>query len=457
MQFKKGELISIEITGIAFGGKGIGHYDKRVVFVENTVPGDKILAKLTKIKTNFFEAKIEKILSPSNMRISPKCKHFKTCGGCSFQYLDYEEQLNFKQSQVKEALEHIGGFKNPPVQKIIGCKTPWNYRNKMEFTFSMNKDNKIHLGLHPKGYRYDVFDLEECYLSDNDIGTLVQLVRDFARKNNLQAYDFRKNTGLLRTLTVREGKRTGERLINLTTSHEEFRYKNEFVKLLTENLSKKPTSIYITKHIAKKGSKTTFEAENIYGKSYLTEELYVSADKKLKFNILPDAFFQTNTLQAEVLYNQILTIGDINHNDNVYDLFCGTGTIGLFCAHKAKNVFGVDINKNAIKNANQNALLNNIENIQYQAGDAFKIIEKRQDKPNVIIVDPPRAGLGDALCNHLLELGSEKIIYVSCNPATLSRDLQILCENEYLLKTIQPVDMFPQTYHIETICKLEKR
>ncbi|MCD6109549.1 23S rRNA (uracil(1939)-C(5))-methyltransferase RlmD [bacterium] len=458
MQLKKGELISIEITKIAFGGAGIGHYDNRVVFVENTVPGDKILAKLTKIKQNFLEAKMEEIQTPGDIRIKPRCKHFNECGGCSMQYLDYKNQLEFKELQVKESLEHIGNFSDTHVKKIIECKTPWHYRNKMEFTFSMNKDNKIHLGLHPKGYRYDVFDLKECYLESEDIGELIKLVQNFADEKNLKAYNFKTNSGLLRTLTVREGKRTGERLINLTTSHEEFEYKNDFVKLLTGSSHiQHPTSIYITKHISKKGAKTTFTRENIYGKPYLTEELHINNNQKLSFHILPDAFFQTNTFQAEILYNHVLALGEISHTDTVYDLFCGTGTIGLFCAHKAKLIFGVDLNKNAIENAKQNALLNNISNAEYQAGDAFKIIEGREDNPDIVIIDPPRAGLTEALCNHLLKIKAKRIIYVSCNPGTLARDLKILCENKYSLKEVQPVDMFPQTYHIEIICKLEIR
>lgn len=452
MQLKKGELISIEITKIAFGSAGIGHYDEKVVFVENTVPGDKITAKLTRIKTSFLEAKLEELVEPSPLRIKPKCKHFNECGGCSLQYLDYKDQLKFKESQVKEALEHLGRFTNPPVKKIIGCENHWYYRNKMEFSFSMNKTDKIYLGLHPKGYRYDVFDLEECYLENEDIGKIIRLVQDFAREKNLNAYNFHENAGLLRTLTVREGKRTGERLIILTTSHEDFPYKDEFIELLKDYA----TSIYITKHIAQKGSKTIFEAKNVYGKPYLTEELHISNDQKLTFHILPDAFFQPNTLQAELLYNQVLTLGEVTEQDTVYDLFCGTGTIGLFCAHKSKQVFGVDINKNAIENAKQNTLQNNITNTKYIAGDAFEIIKNRQDNPDVIIVDPPRAGLGEKLCNHLLELNTKRLIYVSCNPATLSRDLKILCEKKYRLTLAQPVDMFPHTYHIETICKLEK-
>lgn len=451
MQLKKGESISLDITKLAFGGAGIGEHEGKVVFVECTVPGDKVTAKITRIKPNFLEAKLEEIISPSAKRITPKCAHFNECGGCALQYLSYEDQLSFKENHVKESLEHIGGFKNPPMQKIIGCQNPWHYRNKMEFSFSMNQTDKVFLGLHPKGYRYDVFELKECHLESEDIGALVMLVQKFAREKNLKAYDYKKNTGLLRTLTVREGKKTGERLVNLVTSHEDFPYEKEFIDLLTGSEEiKKPTSIYITKHVIQKGSRTVFEAKNVYGKPHLTEEL-----NTLNFNILPDAFFQPNTLQAEILYTCVLELGEVTKEDIVYDLFCGTGTIGLFCAKSAKRVFGVDINKSAIENAIQNAKLNGITNAEYKAGDAFEIIKNMEEKPDIVIVDPPRNGLGEALCDHLLEIGARKIVYVSCNPATLSRDLKILCKDKYRLITGQPVDMFPHTHHVETVCKLQ--
>ena len=458
MQLKKGELITVPITKIAFGGAGLGHYDGKVVFVENTVPGDTVRAQVTKIKKSFMEAQKKDIITTSPLRIKPRCKHFDTCGGCSFQYVDYADQLRFKEEHVQEALTHLGNFTNPPVQPIISCDSHWFYRNKMEFSFSMNKDDTLHLGLHPKGYRYDVFDLTECYLQHEDIGVLLTSIVDFAREKKLPAYHFKSNTGLLRTLTVRDGKNTNDRMIILTTSHEPFEYKQELVNLLIKNKKiKEPTSIILQQHIARKGQRTRLNNETLYGKPFLTEEMHVDKNHQLTFNILPNAFFQPNTKQAEILYKHILKLSGIDNNDIVYDLFCGTGTIGLFCAHKAKYVFGFDINKQAIQNAQENAQNNGITNVYYEAGDAFTLIKNRNDHPHVIIVDPPRSGLGNILCDQLLTIDAKKIIYVSCNPATLSRDLAQLCENGYHLKTVQPVDMFPHTYHIETVCQLIKQ
>ncbi|MBD3157076.1 23S rRNA (uracil(1939)-C(5))-methyltransferase RlmD [Candidatus Peregrinibacteria bacterium] len=458
MQLKKGELITVNITKIAFGGAGIGHYNGKVVFIENTVPGDTVNAHVTRIKPSFLEAKKDTLITPSPLRITPRCTHFNTCGGCSFQYVDYTDQLRFKEEHVAEALTHLGAFTNPPMRPITACNSPWFYRNKMEFSFSMNKDDTLHVGLHPKGFRYDVFDLRECYLQHEDIGPLLTSLVTFFREKGMQAYHFTENAGLLRTLTIREGIHTNERMIILTTSHKPFKHKEDFVHhLLNSTTNKKPTSIILKQHIARKGHRTRFITETLYGKPHLTEEMNVNKTHKLTFNILPDAFFQPNTKQAELLYKHVLTLSEIDKNDVVYDLFCGTGTIGLFCAHKAKYVFGFDINANAIKNAQENADNNGITNVRYEAGDAFKLIKHRQDNPQVVIVDPPRSGLGEKLYNHLLTIQAQKIIYVSCNPATLARDLSHLCKHGYTLKVVQPVDMFPQTYHIETVCQLIKQ
>lgn len=464
MNLKKGENITLKIEKLAFGGAGIGYADndeKFVVFVEGVVPGDEVVAQLKKVKPKYAEARKIEILKPSPLRIQPKCQHFGKCGGCAFQCLTYEKQLEEKQSQVKEALEHIGGFSDPPILEIKPCENPYYYRNKMEFSFALSDDGETEVGLHPKHYRYEVFQLNECFLFNKDIGGITDAVQKFAKKFNLKPYNFRSNEGLLRTLVVREGKKTGERMVNLVTSGEKFTHVNEFVKLLTEDAGKngfKPvTSVYHTNHISKKGHRTEFKETLLFGKSSLKETMELETGAELHFEILPQSFFQPNTIQAEVLYGTVLELGNINKGDRVFDLFCGTGTIGLFCAHKAGHIFGVDLNKSAIENAKKNAQLNNIKNIEFAVGDAFEVISQRDDRPDKIIVDPPRAGLGPKLCEHLIELGAEHIVYVSCNPATLARDLEQLCKHRYKLQHVQPVDMFPHTYHIETVCELSLR
>ena len=439
-QYKKGEIIEVEIEKVAFGGAGIGHYDDRIVFINDTVPGDVVKARLTRIKPKYFEARIEEFEQESEMRIAPRCPHFEECGGCALQYLTYEDQLKIKKDQVKEALEHIGGFKSPNVMPIIGNKTPWFYRNKMEFSFADGL-----LGLHPKGYRYEVFELKECYLQTEKTAEIVKKVQIFANDHNLKAYNFKKGTGLLRNLVIRFGKNTKERMINLVISHEEFKYKNEFKKMFEKFAS----SIYITRIIQNKGRRTETVEELIYGKKVLLEKMC-----KLRFEILPQAFFQPNTLQAETLYKTVAELGEVTERDIVFDLFCGTGTIGLTLAEKAKQVYGADTNESAIKNAHENAQLNEIENIKFHAGDAYKAVKEWGIKPDITIVDPPRSGLSKKLCKKLAALKTPKIIYVSCNPTTQARDLQILKKHGYKLITVQPVDMAPQTYHIETVAKL---
>jgi 23S rRNA (uracil1939-C5)-methyltransferase len=426
MQYKKGQKIRVEIEKIAFGGRGIGHYDERIVFVNNAVPCDLVECSFTRIKPNFFEARLEKIIKESNQRIKPRCKHFNVCGGCTWQYLNYHKQLELKENQVKEALRHIGGFKNIEVKSIIGCDEPWFYRNKMEFSFY-----KKMVGLHPKGYRYEVFDLKECFLESDVIPKILKKIRKIIKP------------GLI-SLTIREGKRTNERLINLTYTDAEVN-RQKYINLM------KPfaTSIYITKKIAKKGQKTEFIEEHLFGKKTLTEELC-----NLKFKILPQAFFQPNTLQAEKLYNKAVEISEIKAHDTVLDLFCGTGTIGMTIAKHANEVFGIDSNESAIENAKQNAKTNKIKNIKFVSGDAYKKVKELNLKPDIVIVDPPRCGLNQKLCEKLAELKPKTIVYISCNPTTQARDLKSLANSGYNLDLMQPIDMAPHTYHIETVAKL---
>ena len=476
---RKHEKISVDIEKLAFGGAGIGYLmhaeNKLVVFVENTIPGDSVTAEITKIKPNYLEARLSEIIKPSDLRIEPRCKHFGICGGCTLQNLIYEDQLEIKENQVKEALSHIGGIKNPPVLPIIGFikgdEGPWFYRNKMEFSFGTDTDGSITLGLHPKHRSYDVFQIEECFLESEDIGEMVSTVAEFMNENNISPYNYKNDSGLLRTFFVREGKRTGERMVNMVVSDAPFLKQKEFIKMLVQSDKfKSPTSIYLTNQIVKKGHRTEFVENCIFGEPHLNERMELEgatagaknsvgagtsngAAASLEFEILPQSFFQTNTLQAEVLYETVLKLGGINKKDIVYDLFCGTGTIGLFCAHKASSVLGVDINESAILNARANAEKNGMKNVKFYIGDVFEVISDRVEKPDVIIVDPPRVGLGDKLCEHLLSTDAPKIVYVSCNPTTLARDLKVLC-SKYRLVSAQPVDMFPHTYHIETVCEL---
>lgn len=478
MNFKKGDLVSLEIIDLAFGGAGVGkisdtisrddisNTENFVVFVEATVPGDIVSVRLTKIKKQYGEARLEKILTPSSKRITPRCKHFGVCGGCSLQFLSYEEQLRWKEKMVFDALTRLGGFSKLPLASIIGCESPWFYRNKMEYTFGPEEI----IGLHPKKNFRDVFDLQECFFQSPLSVKIARGVSAWAKQNNFPE-------GFLKNLVVREGKNTGEVLLNLITSEDDNSWDAKFADFIGQQFPE-VSSLYRTAVLVQKNKRTMMKERLLKGKPALTESLTVARGKTapwhmtheqgeqktdaitLSFDILPQAFFQTNTKQAEVLYEKILEFAAPEPDEEVLDFFCGTGTIGMFFAKKgAKKVTGVEINEAAIESARSNAQKNNLSNIEFYCGNIEDVfIQKQQDqkeKPaSLLITDPPRAGIFPKALQKILEKRFPRWIYVSCNPTTLARDLKIACENGYTLQKIQPVDMFPQTYHIEAIALL---
>lgn len=461
MNFKKGDIVELAISDLAFGGAGVGKIPSEsgefVVFVERTVPGDKISARLTRIKKNYAEAEIEKIITPSPSRITPRCKHFGVCGGCSLQNINYEEQLKWKEKMVSDALSKIGGFKDLQIPAIKGCEKPWFYRNKMEYTFGEKNGGGLVLGLHPaKNYR-DVFDLEECFLESELSVKIAQEVEKWGMEMKIPPYTTRLNQGVLRNLIVREGKNTGEIMVNLVTNGMDFPHEKEFRDIITQKFPE-VTSLYRTAVTVRRGHRTITQEFHLAGKKTLSETLELNSGSgeklSLKFEILPQAFFQPNTLQAQILYGKILEFARPEAKDAVLDLFCGTGTIGMFFAKLAGRVTGVDSNESAITNAIANAGTNKISNMEFLCSDVFKFLEKNAKSHSVLITDPPRAGIAEKALEKIFPLKIPKWLYVSCNPTTLARDLKIICANGYKIKGVQPIDMFPHTYHVETICLL---
>lgn len=449
----------MDIDTLAFGGAGIGRYtwqDRPItVFVMDTVPGDIVEASLTKIKPNFWEADLVRVVQPSAERIVPRCKHFDICGGCTWQFLSYEKQLEYKESQVRESLEHIGKFVNPPVEKIVGCNDPWNYRNKMEMSFARDPSGeKTRMGFHLRGRRYEVFDLEECFLESPFFEKFVNAFRIFVKGKGWQSFHEPSNTGFLRSLFVREGKNTGELMINLVTLGESFPQKHQdaFRDFVSAGFPE-VTSVYHTEMVQKRGSRTALHEHFLHGKPALSETLVLHDGTKLSFDIAPQAFFQPNTLQAQTLYSKVLEYAELTHDDIVFDLFCGTGTIGLFAAKKAKHVVGIEVNTDAVESANQNAKMNHVSNIEFYCGNVSGILNSVRMAPTCVIVDPPRCGLGEKTVNQIVAMHPKKIISVSCNPSTFARDAAMLCGLGYSLRRVAPVDMFPQTYHIETVAE----
>jgi 23S rRNA (uracil1939-C5)-methyltransferase len=448
---KKGSEIELKIDDLVFGGRGIGQLDGWKVFVADTVPGDLVRAQLTKIKKGYGEARLIQVLEPSKLRIAARCKHFETCGGCKWQFLPYEDQLKFKESQVRDIVERLGGVSGDKVLPILGCSEPWFYRNKMEMSFGEGNDG-VMLGFYPPGYHYEVFDLKECHLMAPWMAEIAARVREFAHKHNLSEYNSRTNEGLLRNLILREGKNTGEVMVNLVTSSELFDYADDFAALFADD--ERVTSVYWTTVHQVKGQKTWLEEKLLAGKEVLTEALELEDGSRLEFDIRPQAFFQTNTLQAQVLYSQVLAAAGLTGAETVFDLYCGTGTIGLFCAHKAKHVYGIEVNESAVENARSNAARNKIENASFFLGTVESQLENLESKPDVVIVDPPRSGLGEKVVAKTAAFGADRIVYVSCNPTTMARDLVWFAELGYEAQQIRPVDMFPHTHHVECVAVL---
>lgn len=441
---KKGDIVTVKIFDCAFGGLGVGKSAESggcIIFVKWTVPGDIARARIIKIKKNLIEAKLEKILEPSSSRIRPRCRHFGSCGGCSLQMVPYEKQLEIKQKMVVDALERIGAIEGIPLKPILGCASPWHYRNKMEYSFSQNAALDAIIGLHEAG-RFDrVFDLEECFLQSPLSVEIARAVAEFARAHGIG--------GELKTLTVREGKNTGEVLVNLGTSGGHFAEEDDFRAFVLEKFPR-VSSLYRTAVRVQKGHRTALEEIHLAGKKTLTERLSVGAHT-LHFDILPQAFFQPNTLQAETLYECILNAFDGPHRD-VLDLFCGTGAIGMFFAAAGARVTGIDVNSAAIENARANAARNSLSNINFVCQNLSSPFHSHT--PSLLITDPPRAGIEPPLLKKILALLPLRWIYVSCNPTTLARDLKIACAAGYRMQSVTPVDMFPQTYHVETVCAL---
>lgn len=465
---KKGDHIDVLVHDLAFGGEAVGKMiedgkpGEYIIFIDGaTLPGETVTVALDKIKKNFAHGRLVSVKAPASERITPRCKHFGVCGGCSLQHMPYEVQLKWKEKMVRDALEKIGGLQNLEIAPIIGCATPWFYRNKMEYSIDSDRDGKVVIGLHPKKSFREVFDLQECFLESELSVRIAKRVEQWANEKKISSYHFGRNAGLLRNLAVREGKNTGEVLVNLMTNGDDFPKETELVEIFKKEFPE-VTTFYRTSIIVKKGFRTAMNEKLLYGKPALTETLTVQTKnglQKLTFDILPQAFFQPNSLQAQKLYETVLNFGS---GEKVMDLFCGTGTIGMFFAKTGSQVLGVDLNESAIINARENASANGLKNIEFVAKDVNKFFDGPASSPHtpnpipytLLVTDPPRNGIDPKPLEAILKMRIPHWVYVSCNPTTLARDLKIATEAGYVIEKVQPVDMFPQTYHVETVVKL---
>lgn len=449
---RKGKEYEFLIEETEFPGTGVAQKDGMPVYIKGTVPGQKVLAKVTKKRREYAQAKLLEIIENIDYAIENKCPHFGQCGGCSTQYIPYEKQLQIKEEQLLKLFKskEIKGFDFLGVEK---SPEEYEYRNKMEFTFGdMEKGGDLTLGMHVKNRNFSIVTVDKCEIVDRDFRNILTTVVNYFNEKRLPKYRVMSHEGFLRNLVIRKAKNTGEILINIvTTSQMEFDFKEIVDMLLKVECKGEIKGILHTINDTLSDVVQVDKLEILYGRDYIIEELL-----GLKFKIAPEAFFQTNSKGAEKLYSIVKDfLGDAS-SKVVLDLYCGTGTIGQIVAPKAKKVIGVELIEEAVKAANENAKLNGLNNCEFIAGDVAKVIKDVKQKPDIIILDPPRPGVHPVALEYVVKFEPKEIIYVSCNPKTLVDDLKYLIDNGYKLEKVKGMDMFPHTPHVETVVLMSR-
>jgi 23S rRNA (uracil1939-C5)-methyltransferase len=447
---QRDQEVELDVESLAYGGNGVARLNGYVVFVRRGLPGDRVRARVTKVKRSHAEATAVEVLSPGPKRVEAPCKHYPACGGCRFQDLAYEAQLEAKQSQVRDSLIRLGGIAEPPLEEIVPAESIFNYRNKMEYSFTQTPEGPT-LGLHRAGRWDEILDIEQCWLT-TDLGNAIRnRVRDWAREERLVAYSQEDHTGYLRHLVVREGRNTGQVLVQLVTAAGEKFERERLIEVLRE--FPEVRSIHWAVNASVNDS-TNLPTTILWGEDAIEEQLL-----GLRFRIRPNVFMQTNTQMAEKLYALAIEFAGLKGNETVYDLYCGIGTIGLSMAKDAMTVWGIEISEESVACAIENQELNAIGNTAFFAGNVGEVLadlRTRAGDPDVVVVDPPRAGLAGKALKRLGEIAAPRIVYVSCNPTTLAGDLKRLSDDYgYRLVRARPVDMFPHTPHVECVALLE--
>ena len=445
----KGDELELNVDSLAYGGSGVGRFDGFVVFVRGGLPGDRVRARITKVKRGFAEGIATEVTEPSPHRVDAPCRHFGVCGGCRFQDLDYETQLAEKERQVRDALVRIGRISDPALEPILPARSRFGYRNKLEYSFSAGEQG-VELGFHRAGRWDEVVGIDECLLTTELGNAIRRAVRDWAREERLSAFDQATGEGYLRHLVVREGTNTSQALVLLVTAPGERFETGYFVDVLRRFPEVRSIHWAVNETPAER---TNLPTSLLWGEDSIEEEIL-----GLRFRIRPTAFLQTNTEMAAELYRLAGEFAALEGTENVFDLYCGTGTIGLSLAAHAAAVWGLEISEEAVACAIENAELNGIENARFFAGNVGQTVEELREQagpPDVVVVDPPRAGLAGKALRRTGALAADRIVYVSCNPTTLASDVQVLRdEYGYALERCRPVDMFPHTPHIESVSLL---
>ncbi len=456
----------VEITDVAAEGNSLARINDKVVFIPFGAPGDIVDVKIDRSRKSYSEGHIERMVKPSEIRVTPRCSHFGVCGGCRWQHLPYDIQLELKQRQVKDALERIAKVALPEISSIIGSENVWAYRNKMEYTFSNKKwltfdqlrsgeefPDRDAAGFHIPGAFDKVLDIEECHLQDSLGDRLRLFIKDYGKRNGLSFYDLRAQSGLLRTLMIRIAS-TGQVMAVMVFGSDE----PEPIKVLLDAVAGEFPEITSLQYVINTKLNDTITDQDVLvykGSPYIEEEM-----EGLRFRVGPKSFYQTNSRQAERLYNVVRDFADLSGTELVYDLYTGTGTIANFVASKAAKVIGIEYVEDAIKDARVNSETNGIGNTVFFAGDMKDVLTDgfvaEHGVPDVMIVDPPRAGMHQDVVNVILNASPERIVYVSCNPSTQARDIALL-DGSYKVDRVQPVDMFPHTHHVENVVRLVRR
>ena len=450
---RKRKEYEFNIEGTEFPGKGVAYYEGEKVTIKGTLPGQKVRARVSKKNSNGIEAKVTEILEDIDYKIQPKCETFGFCGGCSHGHISLEHQLEFKVQQVLDLLRD----KNIEGYEFLGIESSpleYEYRNKMEFTFGdFEKGGELTLGMHAKNKSFAIVSVDKCQIVDEDFRIILNKTLQHFRSENLPYYKVMKHEGFLRNLVIRKATNTGEILVNIVTTSQNPYDFNDFVnKLLDLNLNGKLTGII---HTVNDSLSDVVQADKInllYGREYIIENLL-----GLNFKINPFAFFQTNTKGAETLYSIVRDFMGSSDAKVVFDLYCGTGTIGQIVAPKAKKVLGIELIEEAVDAAKENAELNKLNNCEFIAGDVAQVIKDVKIKPDIIILDPPRPGVHPVALDYVIKFNAPEIIYVSCNPKSLAVDLSVLVANGYEVEKVKLMDMFPHTPHIETVVRLQKK
>jgi 23S rRNA (uracil1939-C5)-methyltransferase len=448
----KNEELELHVDSLAYGGNGVARLNGFVVFVRRALPGDTVRARVTKVKRGYAEATATEVLVPSTERTDAPCRHYyEGCGGCRFQDLRYEAQIAAKEAQVREALARIGGIPEPPVEPILPAEEQFHYRNKLEYSFTATPRGAA-LGFHRAGRWDEVLEVDRCWLT-TDLGNGIrEAVRDWAQEEGLPPYDQEAQRGYLRHLVVREGRNTGQALVQLVTAPGDLQGADRLVAALREFPEVRSVHWAVNDSPAEV---TNLPTDLLWGEDTIEEELL-----GLRFRIRPNAFLQTNTQMAERLYGLAIELAGLTGNETVYDLYCGIGTIGLAMAGRALTVWGVEANEESVACAIENAALNGITNAAFFAGEVGASVDELADRagrPDLAVVDPPRAGLSGKALRRLARLEAPTIVYVSCNPTTLAGNVKELAgEWGYALRRVKPVDMFPHTPHVESVSLLTR-